>query len=78
VNRTYVGARFQQTVGQIALGGLEKRFFPRKGASSLEDGQKVFDWVLGVPAHGETYVDDQPIEELQKIPARGIGHCDGT
>ena len=78
MSRTYVGARFRQTVGQIARGGLEKRFFPRKEAFSLEEGQKVFDWALGLPMLGETYVDDQPIEEFQKIPAWGIGHCDAT
>jgi hypothetical protein len=34
-----VAVRFQQTVGEIAFGGLEKRFLPEKKALSLEEKQ---------------------------------------
>jgi hypothetical protein len=63
-------------VSQIALGGLEKRFSPRKTALSLEEGQRSSRLASWVATLGETYVEDRPIEELQEIPARGIGHCD--
>jgi hypothetical protein len=65
-------------VGQIALGGLENRFSREKTTLSLDEGQRsarMNSWVVTL---GETYVDDRPIEELEKSPARGIGHYGGA
>ena len=52
--------------------------FPEKKALSLEEGQRSSRLASWVAALGETYVEDQPIEELQKLRARGIGHCGGA
>ena len=71
-----MGIRFRQTVGQIALGGLEKRFSPRKKGLCPEEGQRSSRLASWVATLGETYVEYRPVEELQEIPARGIGHCD--
>jgi hypothetical protein len=53
-------------------------FFPEKKALSLEEGQRCSRLASWVATLGETYVEDQPIEELQKTRAPGIGHCSGA
>jgi hypothetical protein len=69
------GLDFRQTVGQIALGGLEKRFSPRKKGLCPEEVQRSFRLASWVATLGETYIEDQLIEEIQEFPAGGIGHC---
>jgi hypothetical protein len=65
-------------VGQIALGGLENRFSREKTAFSLDEEERsarMNSWVVKL---GETYVDDRPLEESERFPARGIGHYGGA
>ena len=66
----------------ISTNGWSKRvwwfgeaLFPEKKALPLEEEPRSSRLASWVAALGETYVEDQPIEELQKFPAREIGHC---